>query len=350
MLDPSALLRLARWLGPWTPDDRVPDAVAVRETGDRVRVRWFEPTGLRATRTIFIVPGVHYDGADDPRLDRLARVFARAGRAVAVPFLEDYLELRVAASVCDDAKSAFEHVLADPRRPADDPLLFSISFGSLPAFHIAGSDLGERVRAMVAFGGYGDWPAAVEFALTGRDEIHGGTHAADPLNKPVVAANLCRDIPDFAPHEAVLVPAWKAFCEATWGRPPMRLAENYTPVAEQLAATLEPEARAPFLIGCGVLPGLPERSRHALAVGSWDHLDPSGVIAGIRCPLHVFHGADDDVICDSQVDAILAHAPKGRASGYRTGLYGHTGSESVHPAAVARELVTMVRMLVALSS
>lgn len=343
--------RLARWLGPWAPATASPrDVDSWDVDADGVVVRWYRGPRSRETGTIFIAPGVHYAGPDDPRLDRLARVFASSGRAVAVPFLPDFIDLRVTPAVFAQVERAFQCALSEATRPPGKPVVFSISFGSLPAFHLASVSHRHEVGSLVAFGGYADWGAAVRFALTGFDPLDGSTRASDPLNKPVVAINLVDAIPDMSPHADLLRPAWKEFCVRTWGRPEMRAPEAYGAVASAIAATLPPGLDELLLVGCGVRPGLVERCEGALRSDRWQHVDPRARLPGIECPVRVFHGLDDDVIAHTQVDAILASLPVGHpARGYRTGLYGHTGAAAVSPIALARELVTMARMLDALA-
>ncbi|MFT6397231.1 MAG: pimeloyl-ACP methyl ester carboxylesterase [Bradymonadia bacterium] len=300
---------------------------------------------------VFIMPGVHFDGPDDVRLDRFARVMAGTGRAVVVPFLPDYLRLRPTEAVFSDADEFVQAALASEHRPDRRPaLLFSISFGSLPAFYIASREHAEQFSALVTFGGYGVWAPAVRFALCG--DVRSGVEHPDPLNRPVVALNLCDQVEEMAPHVAQLRPAWREFCRQTWGRPEMKLRENFVPVAKGLADRLPDEVQDYFLMGCGARDGGVERLMEALAVGDWEHLDPVQFISEIRIPLHVIHGRSDDVIPHTQVESILeACPPEHPVRAYKTGLYSHTGSESggSSPAAQIDEYRTMAGMLLALA-
>lgn len=343
--------KIARYLGPWADESSVPSGIAVadEELADGLRMRWFTPP--RAQGMMFIMPGVHFDGPDDARMDRFARVMAGAGRAVVVPFLPDYLRLQPTKAVFSDADAFVRAALASELRPDRRPaLLFSISFGSLPAFYIAAGKHADEFSALITFGGYGVWEPAVRFALCGDADCD--VEFPDPLNRPVVALNLCEHVEDMAPHVDQLRPAWREFCHRTWGRPEMKLKANLVPVAQELARGLPEALRDSFLMGCGAQDGGVERLLVALSAGDWTHLDPVQFIGQIRVPLHVIHGVADDVIPHTQVELITSACPPGHSvRTYKTGLYSHTGTESAGSSLAAQitEYRTMVRMLMALA-
>ena len=73
----GALIRLLRWLGPWTAETRVPASVDfkdidVRRTPDGLAVfDCFGPPSPFVVR--YMSCGVHHLGASDPRMSRLFR-------------------------------------------------------------------------------------------------------------------------------------------------------------------------------------------------------------------------------------------------------------------------------------
>ena len=86
------LKRLARWLGPWTPDTRLPPGVEAEDTHvpgppGRAPIRVRTWTGDKPLAPLLLWPGLHYAGPDDPRLDRFGRVLAHAGYRVQAPFM-----------------------------------------------------------------------------------------------------------------------------------------------------------------------------------------------------------------------------------------------------------------------
>lgn len=346
----TRLVRLARWLGPWAGEDAAPTAVA------REAVRLPGPRGLRAyvyrpatppAGSLFLVPGLHYAGPDDPRMDRFARVLAHGGLLVFAPFLPDFLDLQLRPALIDDAEQAFDALLARPDRPPGRPGALSISFGSLPLLRLAARRSHDLSGAIV-FGGYAEWEAAMRFAVTGAADV-----PFDPLNRPVVFLNLLDLLPG-APADpaarAALAAAWRAFVERTWGRPEMKAEARYRPVAVALEADLPPAARPLFRAGCGLDPGGEALVEAAVARATdrgW--LDPRPHLADIRCPVHVVHGAGDDVIPCAQAHALAAALPPAaRAGTYVTGVYGHTGRALPAIPALAREARTMVAILQAL--
>ena len=343
-------IRIARYLGPWADEALMPPGIQEvdEELDGRLRMRWYLPK-KRARGMMFIMPGVHFAGPDDPRLRRFASIMASAGRAVVVPFLPDYLRLQPTPEVFADAATFVDAALESEHRPDHQKaLLFSISFGSLPALYVAAGSRADEFAAVVTFGGYGVWDSTVRFALTGDETV---PHP-DPLNHPVVVLNLCHHIPDMADDADTLRNYWRRFCMRTWGDEAMKLPENFGPVADELAQELPAGLRERFLIGCGARPGGVERCLQALEDGDWSYLDPTPHIRALKIPLRVIHGVSDDVIPHSQAEAIADASPAAaRVRVYKTGLFSHTGAESAGPSLAdqVREYRTMVGMLFALA-
>lgn len=342
----SVQARLARWLGPWAAQDRHPP-VTRAEGGGAVRARIYAPIGRRARGSLLLLPGVHPQGPDDPRLDRFAAVLAGAGLYVHAPFLPDFQALRLAPGLIDDAHRALDDLLAAPDRPPGRPGVFSISFGSLPALRLAAERAGDLGAALL-FGGYADWRRAMTFCLTGGEGV-----AHDPLNRPVVYLNLLETLPGAPADPAPLVAAWRRYIDATWGRVEMKAPDAWPPVARALAADLPEALRPLFLEGCGVdCAGLTPRLTEALAAaGDRSFLDPAAALAAAGAPVYVVHGADDDVIPHTEADALWAALPPARRAGrHITGLYGHTGAAGGHgPLTLARELAAMTGILRAIT-
>lgn len=355
--------RLGRWLGPWTPGDRVPRSVVRGEVsiaagpGERpMRAVTWTPASGRATGALFVVPGLHPDGPDDPRFSRFLAVLAASGIAAFSPCLPDFMVLRLAPTLLTDVERAFAAFEAWPQRPASArPGVMSISFGSRLALHLAETLGDERVGGVVLFGGYCDWREAMRFAL--GDTVDGAAAGPrDPLNTPAVFLNLLEGLDAEAQTVAQAEGAWRRYVAATWGRPEMKAPARHRPVAEALAAELPEAARALFLAGCNL-------SEHTLAVarsalgrlGDRDWLDPTRALGALGVPLTIVHGVDDDVIPVSHADRLFRLAsPRARTRLLRTGLYGHTAragadAAGVRAVAQARELVTMLRILRALA-
>jgi pimeloyl-ACP methyl ester carboxylesterase len=334
---------LARWLGPWADEGATPTAItrdelAIPATSDRpgFRARVFRPAHGGSRRGFLVAPGLHFLGPDDPRMDRFCSVLAASGAVVVAPAIPDFLALRVTpAAVADFARA---HHAAHSLFPAR-PTLFSISFGSLLALRLAASRPDEIERAIL-FGGYADFAAAIRFCLTGPPP-------RDPLNRPVVFINLVDQLAPPA-QRAPLLAAWRAYVERTWGRSEMKDPSRWQPVARAMAAELDDPIRPLFLAGCGAAPGCDDECLAALGRMDLAFADPRPSLADVRCPVHVLHGVDDDVIPHTQAAELARHLPRARV--HLTGLYAHTGRGRVRIASLARELATFVRLLRLLSA
>lgn len=329
--------QLARWLGPWADSKRAPQ-VATEETSEGgMRVRLYRPR--RAPRaTYLIAPGLHYAGADDPRLDRFCRILAAGGHLVVAPFIPSYLALTPDAQAIADFERAF---LALPRWSAQRPVIFSISFGSLLAFALAARH-GAALDGLVIFGGYAEFHETLRFCLTG--EVASGRAAArDPLNQPVVLMNLLEHLEPRCSDPAAVRTAWRTYVERTWGRPEMKHRARFTEVAA--AVDVAAHVRALFEIGVGVTPGAAELALPALTRFDARALDPTPYLAQIRGRVELVHGTDDDVIPFEQSHALAAQLVHADVRTHITGLYGHTGAQTPRLSAAAKELRTMVQVL-----
>ncbi len=364
----ASFVQLLRWLGPWTDPRSSPPgversavAIAPSTEGDRPLDAWFyRPTARRERGAYLVAPGLHFNGPADPRLDRFARVLASAGFATMVPFLPDFQRLRVEPAVVDDFARTFDALVTripDGRRPA----IFGISFGSLPALGLAARPgYAERIARVIVFGGYADFRATIRHAIGGEGR------PPDPLSLPAVFMNLVEGIPGAPDDTARLREAWLSFARQTWGRPEMKRDGRHVEVAKRLAADLPEPERDLFLLGTRSIGpaaghgGSAARAR-AACEAALDRLatraaslDLSGRLGGVRAPVHLFHGIDDDVIPATQAEAIRALLPSEAAVEVRyTGLFGHAdradGALLGRGIALAKELVTMLRMLKALS-
>ncbi|MEZ4268643.1 MAG: alpha/beta hydrolase [Myxococcota bacterium] len=352
---------LGRWLGPWTDGDRVPGgvvrgevAVGAGPASGAMRAATWLPASGEVRGALFVVPGLHPQGPDDPRFARFLAVLAASGIAAFSPYLPAFLRVRLEPSLLADVERAFAAFEAWPARPRGRrPGVMSISFGSRLALHLAGVHAPDRVGGLVLFGGYSDWREAMAFALGDSAD---SAPSRDPLNTPAVFLNLVEGLDVPARDRGAAVDAWRRYIDATWGRPEMKLSAAHAAVAAELAATLTPEAADLFLSGCGLRPDTATVARAALArLDDRAWLDPRPALAGVRAPLAIVHGADDDVIPIAHARALHRLAPAtSRAKLLLTGLYGHTAHAA--PAlglrrapALARELRTMVGILGALS-
>lgn len=300
-----------------------------------------------------VAPGLQPNGADEPRLDRFARVLAGAGIPTVVPALPDFMCLRVRPSVVSDFATVLERALS--HLPDATAHLLAISFGSLPALRVASNPrFASALGGIFVFGGYADLHDVMRFVLAGGER-------SDPLDRCVLFANLLEWMPRSVDDPAAVRQAWVEFARTTWGNPSMREPQRYAAVARGLAQPLSPDDAHTVLLGCGI-----ERDREgeALCAAALETLgaeaealahsiDPRADLDGLRAPVTLAHGRDDDVIpwqhSQQLADAIGRRVP---TQTHLTGLYDHAQGAGAglwsRPRAVASEAWTLLRLLEAL--
>lgn len=335
-------LRLGRWLGPWADEGAQPDATREEVPVEGAMRAWvYRPAHRKARGAVLVVPGLHYLGPADPRLDRFCRILAHAGNVVLCPFLPDFSRLRVGPDLGPDASRAFDALLALPDRPRDvAPGVLSISFGSRPAVEVAATR--PEVGNLVLFGGFADFRDAIRFCIAGAPDP-GRAH--DPLNRPVVYLNLIEHLDPQPRDRASFVRACFDFVRQTWGKPEMKPREAHEPVARALAEGLA-DAEL-FLRATGVAEGGVELGLAALERGAphFEYLDPAPWLSRVQVPVTVIHGREDDVIPFEHAARLASMTP--RARHLVTGVYAHSGRASLSELVpeATREGVAMVQIL-----
>ena len=108
----------------------------------------------------------------------------------------------------------------------------------------------------------------------------------------------------------------------------MKAPGRYQPVAESIASELPSEVAAYFLLGCGLLPGSYDHCKRALErPGFAEILDPRPTMSGLRCPITIVHGLDDDVIPYTESQALYRELRSFTdAELHLTGLFDHSRS------------------------
>ncbi len=118
---------------------------------------------------IVLVPGVVQAGKDDARLVALAYTLARLRFAVLVPDMVGLRRLQVRRSDVREVADAFAYLISRPELvPEGRAGLAGISYGAGPVV-LAGlePDIRERVRFILALGGYYDLTSLVSYVTTG---------------------------------------------------------------------------------------------------------------------------------------------------------------------------------------
>jgi len=355
-----AYMTLLRWLGPWADPSRPPDGVPRREVilepeapqDPPLKLWMYAPARASPIGSYLVAHGLNLDGPSDPRVDRFLRILARAGFLVCAPFLADYTRLLLRPKVVRDLERALLYLAQHPDRPHPfRPGVFSISMGSYPALRVASSPKTSRlIGALIVFGGYADPVSTLRFNL--------GTPGAPPVDAtslPAIAMNL---LDGFEPKPDDLEPVlsgWYEFVRKTWSSPAYRSREGCEPVAQAIAARMKPDEARFFLLGCGLVDGAQHAFLAALErSGDQAGVDPRPYLAGLECPVFLFHSRSDQVVpCEESAKLWDALPPRVRARRYVTDLYEH-GQRSLltkwmqsAPATVG-EASVLLRMLNAL--
>jgi pimeloyl-ACP methyl ester carboxylesterase len=310
----------------------------------------YAPKGRAPAGAYLVTQGLHYLGPDDARLDRFCRALAASGILVLTPFLPELCRLRLSPRTTDDLAAAFDELeraaaLAGLARPA----VFTISFGSQPGIELAARPSHQgRLRALVVFGGFADFPATVRFALTGVVE-RGGVRfdlPHDPLNNPAIFVNMLPHL-QVEGDRSLLEAAWMTMAIRTWSRADLKPPGKRDPHAHAIAETLPADLREMFLLGCGLRPGTADRFEEVLRRHGDDFAfcDPQRYLAEVRAPVYVIHGRGDDVIPWFEAEKIRDGLPEGTLRRFLiSGMASHTGAQAP-PSELVKELRVMIDTL-----
>jgi pimeloyl-ACP methyl ester carboxylesterase len=320
-----------------------------RIEGSRIEARVFLPRH-EPFATYVIAPGLHFDGPDDPRLDRFCRVLAYAGFRVVAPIIPAHAELLLHPSAASD----FERVVVATAERFDDRrlALFAISFGSWLALEAAARKP-ELVDGVISFGGFADIESAIRFAVDGVMRGPNGdvTLARDPLNQPALFLNLLPHL-SLSGETTPLADAWRELAFRSWGKMELKGPGRFEPIVRELLPRVPTELRDTYLIGAGVVPGGDRLAAFALerARASLSYVDPLTLASRVKCPFVICHGRDDDVIPWNEAEK-LEKMLRDRVPVRLlvTGLYGHTGVELPSARAIGREVRTLFQMAEAIA-
>lgn len=251
---------------------------------------------------ILLVPGVVPEAKDDPRVVNIARTLARLRFAVLVPEIPGLRRLQVGTGDIVAVEDAFRHLASRPDlAPAGRAGMAGFSYGAGPML-LAAAGLGERVRFVLAVGGYHDLRRLVTYFTTGHYPGAADLRPPNPYIKWVYARSNAELLHRPADRQALAAHA-QAVLE---GRTPPPLPPSLGADARALHALLtnaDPE-RVPALLA-----GLPERLRREL-----DGLNPAARdLAGLTAEVILVHGRRDDMIPYPESQALAAALRPGQA-------------------------------------
>jgi acetyl esterase/lipase len=292
----------------------------------------YAPAG-RVRAALVLVPGAAVLGRDEPRLQALARSFARAGFVVLVPELPEVRRLTLSKLDADRVASALRQLRQwQPGQPLG---VAAVSYAVAPAVIAA---LETQPQFIVGVGGYHDAEAAIRFVTTGSFRPLGDPreHRMAPNNYgrwAFLLANASRlDNPD----DAALLQAI-AMARFRGGADIPALAARLGPEGRAVLALVEnqdPEAVT------SLIAALPERVKHeidALNLALYD-------LSKLRSHLILVHGRGDPLVPYSESQALAAAASNARVSLFLVDGLGHIDFNAV----TAANALTMGRAVDAL--
>ena len=342
----------------WPPRVRgVPTETTTIGEGPPVRVRWYRPAERERDAPLpawLLLHGVAVQGPDHPGLVRFASALASAGAAVAIPEIPAWSRLELDPTAADDAvDQALKVLCAHSALLPGGVVLAGFSFGAPQAVRLAARrSAADRIRAVVAFGGYCSLPGALRFGLAGTYEWRGRLQRArpDPYGRWVVAANYLHRTPGFE-DAAEVSAALRALAAIAGAHGVLAWEPYYDRLKSDLAAGLPPEARKlfrRFAPPAGQDPdarwaaaAAPRIARAAELVHPLLSL-PADLDARRLPRVHLIHGRDDPLVPFTESVA-LAHrlrnlgAPRVRTTVTR--LFGHareTGGLAARPVETLR--------------
>ncbi len=275
---------------------RTSDATIDARVG-RVRARIYRPAIVRG-RTLLVTGGVHAQGIDEPRLKKLARDLAVGGTPVVTAEVPDLLQYRITPNLTDTIEDAAAWVAAQPALAPDGKIgLFGVSFAGGLSIAAAGRpSIRDHIALVLSFGGHGDIDRVMRYLSTG---IHpnGATRPPHDYGVVVILMNVADRV---VPPEQVapLRTAVTAFMNASHlDMVDKAAAQREFTHARELQVTL-PEPSRTLMgyvndrnvkgLGAAVLPHLTGYANDAA-------LSPD-VAPGVRAPVFLIHGADDNVV------------------------------------------------------
>ena len=266
------------------------------------------PADAEPVAGIVLVPGAVPEGKDDPRLVAFAMTLARARFAVLAPELPGFRELRVRPTDARAVADAFAYLASRPDlAPGGRAGVGAFSYSVGPAVLAAlESDIRERVRFIVAVGGYHDLFRAIRFFTTGHFEVDGkeGYLKPDEYGRLVFA---------YGAKAYLRAPRDRKLIEAIAERKRRHMAAD---VAD-LVAGLSREGNAVYEVAVNTDPARFPALLAELPPAMLADLDALSLhnkdLGRLEARLLLIHGRNDNLIPYPESLALAQAAPQGKA-------------------------------------
>ena len=264
-----------------------------------------------ALSRLVLVPGITPQGKDDAKLVAFATTLARARFAVLVPDLRGLRALKVRARDADDIADAIRHLAVRDDVGGDARVgVAAVSYAVGPAIMAALSrDNRDRVKFVVAIGGYHDVEAVITFFTTGKfretPDARWRQMVPNAYGKWIFALSNADLLPDPRDREVLSAIARRkmADLDADVGELTGALGAAGQTVYDVLVN------RDPARVG-SLVQQLPDNVRAEIAALDLKHR----ALTKLSGRLIIIHGRDDDIIPFSESVALSA-------AGARTDLF-----------------------------
>lgn len=263
------------------------------------------PAAVRAG--VVLVPGLAEGGKDDPRLVAFANTLARARFAVLVPDLAELRRLRVSPDNIIEVADAFAWLSEQPELSPDGRAgLVAFSYAAGPALLAALEEpIRERVRFILAVGGYHDLRRVLKFLTTGYYRVADEERYRQPeaYGRWAFLLNNADHLPD--PQDRALVTALAQRRQADNDAPVDDLLANLTPAGLAIwnfVTNTDPGRVAPLLAA------LPEEVLEEMTALNLAGRDMSR----LRAQVLLLHGYEDPMIPFSESLALAGVLPEDR--------------------------------------
>lgn len=262
--------------------------VSVPIRGSFVRGRLYRPEGIAHPPGLVVVHGIHHQGIDEPRVTNFSRAAAESGFAVLTPevnALADYHVDDVSIATIGESAAWFDQRLGGGR-----VTVIGVSFaGGLSLLAARNPSYASHMRALVLMGAYADLARVSRFLATSQEEFPDGRSIPYAAHDYGASVFVYAHLDQFFPP-ADLAVAHEALRNWLWEEP-----EKATPLLDRLSPASRTVMKALLerridAVRSQILRAI-EADRAELAA-----LSPHGQIAGLRVPVFILHGADDNVI------------------------------------------------------
>ena len=262
--------------------------VSIPTPNGPVRGRLYSPIGIAHPAGLMAVHGIHHLGIDEPRLMNFCRAVAESGFEVLTPQLDTLADYHVDdASIVTIGESA---AWFDQRLGGRRVMVTGVSFaGGLSLLAARNPQYAPHMRAVVLMGAYDDLGRVSRFLATSQEELPDGRSIPFPAHDYGASVFVYAHLDQFFPP-VDRAAAHEALRDWLWEQPDK---------AEKVLDRLSPASRATMdalltrridLVRERILAAI-QADRAELAA-----LSPHGQIGGLRVPVFILHGADDNVI------------------------------------------------------